>query len=70
MAVKLLTEHDLEFLSLTGGCTGSLESTPVKYPHCWKSYVAAQIDIDPFFTVCMVKLIEDIKTLPDFLHQP
>ena len=27
MNVKLLTEHHLEFLSLTGGCTGSSEST-------------------------------------------
>ena len=34
--VKLLTEHDLEFLSLKGGCTGSSESTLVKMPHCWK----------------------------------
>ena len=29
MTVKLLTEHHLEFLSLTGGCTGSSESTLV-----------------------------------------
>ena len=26
MSVKLLTEHNLEFLSLKGGCTGSSES--------------------------------------------
>ena len=37
MIVKLLTEHYLEFLSLTGGCTGLYESTLVKMPHCWKS---------------------------------
>ena len=30
MSVKLLTEYDLEFLSLTGRCTGSSESTLVK----------------------------------------
>ena len=30
MIVKLLTEHHLEFLSLTGGCRGSSESTLVK----------------------------------------
>ena len=30
MTVKLLTEHNLEFLSLTGGCTGLSESTLVK----------------------------------------
>ena len=43
MSVKLLTEHHLEFLSLTGGCTGSSESTLVKMPHCWKSHVVAQM---------------------------
>ena len=34
MNVKLQTEHHLEFLSLRGGCRGSLESTHVKMPHC------------------------------------
>ena len=29
MTVKLLTEHNLEFPILTGGCTGSYESTLV-----------------------------------------
>ena len=43
MSVKLLTEHDLEFLSLKGGRTGSSESTLVKMPHCWKSHVTAQL---------------------------
>ena len=42
MIVKLLTEHHLEFLSLTGGCRGSLESTLVKMPNCWESHAAAQ----------------------------
>ena len=42
MSVKLLTEHHLEFLDLTGGCTGSSESRLVKMPHCWKSHVTAQ----------------------------
>ena len=37
MTVKLLTEHQLQFLSLKGGCAGSSESTLVKVPHCWKS---------------------------------
>ena len=41
MIVKLLTEHHLEFLSLTGGCRGSSESTLVKMSNCWKSHVAA-----------------------------
>ena len=42
MIVKLLTEHNLEFLSLTGGCRGSAESTLVKISNCWKSHSAAQ----------------------------
>ena len=41
MSAKLLTEHRLEFVSLTGGCTGSSESTLVKMRHC----VAAQFMI-------------------------
>ena len=43
MSVKLLTKHNLEFLSLKGGCAGSSESIHVKMPHCWLSHVAAQI---------------------------
>ena len=43
MSVKLLTEQHLEFLSLTGGCTGSSESTLVKMPHCWKLHVTAHL---------------------------
>ena len=45
MAVKLLTEYNSEFLSLKEGCTGSSESTLVKMPHCWKSHVAAQLEV-------------------------
>ena len=45
MTVKLLTEHNLEFLSLTGGCRGSSESTLVKMPHCCKLHVVAQYAI-------------------------
>ena len=43
MTVKLLTEHQLEFLSFKEGGTGSSESTLVKMPHCWKSHVAAHL---------------------------
>ena len=42
MIVKLMTEHHLEFLSLTGGCRGSSESTLVKMSNCWKCQAAAQ----------------------------
>ena len=43
MIVKLLTEHNLEFLSLKGDRRGLSESTLIKMPHCWKSRVAAQL---------------------------
>ena len=43
MIVKLLTEHHLEFLSLTGGCGGSSESTLVKMSHCWKPHSTAHM---------------------------
>ena len=41
MSIKLLIELNLEFLCLTGGCTGSSECTLVKMAHCWKSHVTA-----------------------------
>ena len=47
MSFKLLTEYNLEFLHLKVGCTGSSESTVVHMPHCWKSHVAAHINISP-----------------------
>ena len=43
LTVNLLTDHHLGFVSLTGGCTGSSESTHVKTPHCWRSHVTAHI---------------------------
>ena len=43
MRVKLLAGHNLEFLSLKGGCRGSSVSILVKTPHCWKLHVAAQM---------------------------
>ena len=41
MIVKLLTEENLEFLSLKGDCRGSSYFTLVKMPHCWKSHALA-----------------------------
>ena len=43
MAVKLLTEQTLEFLSSTRGCRGSSESTLVKMSHSWISHAAAHV---------------------------
>ena len=48
MTAKLLTEHNLEFLTLKGGCTVSSESTLVKMPHCWKSHVTVYIMLPLF----------------------
>ena len=45
MTAKLLTKHQSEFLCLTGGYTGLSESTLVKMLHCWKSHVAAHINL-------------------------
>ena len=40
----LRTEHHLEFLSLTGGCTDSSGSLLVKVPHCYgPNFVVAPI---------------------------
>ena len=49
MVVKLLTKHHLEFLSLTGGCRGSFESTLVKMSNCLKSHAIAR-DISLIFS--------------------
>ena len=46
MTVKLPTEQNFEFLSLTGGCTDSSEYTIVKMPHCWKSHATAHISVN------------------------
>ena len=56
MTVTLLNEHNLEFLSLKGGCTGLSESTFVKMLHRWKSHAVAQmfvlVDKKLFTTLC------------------
>ena len=48
MGVKLLNENHLEFLSLRGGCTGSSESTLVKY-HIVGNHVSQLNYYDIFF---------------------
>ena len=47
MTIELLTEHCLEFLSLTEGCTGPSESTLVKMSNCWKSRALAHLVLCP-----------------------
>ena len=52
MIVKLLTEHHVEFLSLSGGCRGSSESTHVNMQHCWKSHAMAHLSFSNHFLLC------------------
>ena len=55
MSVELLTKQHLEFLSLTGGCTGSSEYTLVKMPHCWKSsHGSFVIEFEQFYSAIHV----------------
>ena len=54
MNIKLLNEHNLEFLSLKEGYTGSSESIHVKMPHCWKSHVAAHISYSIISSIVFV----------------
>ena len=51
MIVKLLTEHQSEFLSLKGGCRGSSLSSLVKMSNCWKSHAAAQFYLNKSMTI-------------------
>ena len=64
MTVKLLIEQHLEFPSLTGGCTGTSESTHVEMTHYWKSHVTACIvsfQTSKQFVICSRTLIPDKK---------
>ena len=54
MIVKLLTEHQLVFLSLKIGCRGSSESTLVKMSNCWKSHALAQSHMVESLTLCLL----------------
>ena len=64
MNIKLFTELHLEFLRLKGGCTGSSESTLVKMPHCWKSHVAAHMDLQKL----QLLLVEDQEKFTPHIH--
>ena len=57
MSVKLLTEHNLELLSLKGGCTGLSEAILVKMQHCWKSRVTANINYTTLTNFSMIYLM-------------
>ena len=61
MSVKLLTEYNLMFSLLKGGCTSSSESTLVKMPHCWKSHVMAHFIYQNPFSLGYPKSLEDFE---------
>ena len=66
MIVKLLTEHNLEFLSLKVGYRGSSESTHVKMPHCWKSHaLGSNYKTDYPLSLCSEQFV--IKALPYYI---
>ena len=67
MSVKLLTEHNLECLSLKGGCTGSSESTLVKMPHCWKSHVTGQLYLLKTFMSMINTTSESLKARQNYM---
>ena len=75
MTVMLQTEHNLEFLSLKGGCTCLSESTLVKIQHCWKLCVVAQIRstriilASSFLLCCQLVLERDCEMNLGFLSQ-
>ena len=56
MIVKLLSEHYLEFLSLTRVCRGSSESILVIVSNCWKSHALAQMVATPMTSMCPILL--------------
>ena len=61
-----MTEHHLEFLSLTGGCRGSSDSTLVKIPHCWKCHAAAQMYFLDLIEDTKIDDIEGVRKARDF----
>ena len=63
MAVKLLTEHHSQFLSLKGGCIGSFESTLVKMPDCWKSHVMVYLKRMHYQELIRHTCIDNVLTL-------
>ena len=73
MIVKLLTEHHLEFLSLTGDRGGWSESTLVKMSNCWKSQSTAHfLEIRGAIIICSIRIlrltfVESHPQNPDFL---
>ena len=64
MTVKLLTEQHVEYLSLTGDCTGSSESIHVKMRHCWKSHVHVILFCD-IFSITEIKMAKDQSVTED-----
>ena len=69
MIVKLLTEHNLEVLSLTKGYRGSSESRHVKMPHCWKSHATAHLIYLAALTLTPMSYLETKNTVVIYICQ-
>ena len=71
MTLRLLAEHQLEFLSLKEGCTGSYESTRVKMTHYWKSHVLAHNLLQLYFSgpPSLINLQDTLKRVLFEYHQ-
>ena len=63
MIIKLLTVHQLESLTLKGGCRGSSESTLVKMSNCWKSHATAHLMTSQSQSPCLIVLTTKIYLL-------
>ena len=68
MIVKLLTEHHLKFLNLTGGSRGLSESTHVKMPPCWKSHVTSHIQLKKFVNVPLAGSLQHYSYAEIIVH--
>ena len=68
MSIKLMMEHHLEFLHLKEGSTDSSESTHVKMPHCWKSYVKAQFPMEMVVAQFPMMVVVDSRFLTERIH--
>ena len=71
MSVKLLIELNLVFLSLTGGCTGSSESTLVKMVQCHGSNISEYRAAYAVGNASGYRCVSDCRSLcPEFDRSP
>ena len=62
LIVKLMTEHNLEFVSLKGGCIGLSEVALVKMSNCWISHAVVYNLIGDMFKITKICCFTDCFT--------